>query len=67
MNTFAGEMICDSSFSNGINDRGVWGGGKISGSNVNGIEKITISTTGNGTDFGDLTVARRCLTGTSNG
>ena len=42
--------------------RGVFGGG---GPNVNTIEYITIATLGNGTDFGDLTVARREFAGTS--
>ena len=37
---------------------GVFGGGHT-GSNSNVIDYITIATTGNATDFGDLTVARR--------
>jgi hypothetical protein len=47
--------------------RGVTGGGAQSGdvaSNV--IDYITIATTGNATDFGDLTVARYFLGGASN-
>lgn len=44
-------------------DRGIFGGG-IDLNNV--IDYITISTTGNATDFGDLTVARYQLAATSN-
>ena len=39
--------------------RGLFGGGRISGSNTNIIEYITIQSVGNATDFGDLTEARR--------
>ena len=35
--------------------RGLFGGGNTPGGKVNTIEYITISTTGDGTDFGDLT------------
>ena len=48
--------------------RGVFGGGNHSGAGNTGsniIQYITISTTGNATDFGDLTVARRYLAGLS--
>ena len=47
--------------------RGLFAGGFV-GANVlsNTIEFVTIATTGNGTDFGDLTVARRGGMGTSN-
>ena len=38
--------------------RGVFAGG-YSGSNINVIDYITIATTGNATDFGDMTVSRR--------
>jgi hypothetical protein len=49
-------------------DRGVWAGGWHSpDSYVNNIDYITISTTGNADNFGDLTEARRQLAGTSNG
>ena len=41
-----------------LGGRGVFGGGN-DGSNSNVIDYITIATTGNATDFGDLTVARR--------
>ena len=44
--------------------RGTFAGGNLaasgSGSNTNVIEYITIATTGNAQDFGDLTVIRRC-------
>jgi len=47
--------------------RGVFGGGMNSGSViVNKIEYVTISSTGDVTDFGDLTVARNYLAATSN-
>ena len=39
--------------------RGVFGGGSDSNNPVNIIHYITIATTGNATDFGDLTVARQ--------
>jgi len=54
------------STSNGTNERGVFGGGYVSGA-VNTINYITINTPSNTTDFGDLTVARYDITGTSNG
>ena len=38
--------------------RGVWGGGEPS-ADTNAISYVTIQTTGNSTDFGDLVVARR--------
>ena len=52
--------ICDTT-------RGIFSGG-FTGSNVlsNTIEFITMATTGNSTDFGDLPVARRAGSGTSN-
>jgi hypothetical protein len=46
-------------------ERGLSGGG--SDSTRNTIEYITIATTGNGTDFGDLTQARSGCAGMSNG
>jgi hypothetical protein len=45
--------------------RGVFGGG-YTGSGSNVIQYITIASTGNATDFGDLTVARDSLGSTSN-
>lgn len=47
-------------------DRGLFGGA-ISGGDANTIEYITISSTGNATDFGDLTVQRGWVSPTSNG
>ena len=47
--------------------RGIFGGGRL-GSNsslMNNIEYITIATTGDANDFGDLTVARRRVAGAS--
>ena len=44
--------------------RGIFGGGDP---NTNVIEYIAILTTGNGLDFGDLSVARNRLSGLSNG
>jgi hypothetical protein len=41
--------------------RGVFGGGYATPTNSNVIDYITITTTGNATDFGDLTVARQYL------
>ncbi len=50
--------------------RGIFGGG-IGGSPsraaLNTIDYVTIATTGNATDYGDLTVARNALTACSNG
>ena len=45
--------------------RGIFGGGG-NPSNANNIEYITFATEGNGTDFGDLTVARKMNRGMSN-
>ena len=44
--------------------RGIWGGGD-NGSNLNTIDYVTIATTGNASDFGDLTVARHRTNGAS--
>lgn len=41
---------------------GLWGGG-LAPTSTNTISQISISTTGNATDFGDLTVAREQLAG----
>jgi hypothetical protein len=46
--------------SRSINARGVFGGGASPG-NTNVIDYITIATTGNASDFGDLTVSRHRL------
>ncbi|RPJ55974.1 MAG: hypothetical protein EHM12_11100 [Dehalococcoidia bacterium] len=54
--------------SNGPTNRGIFGGGKdVSEVRLNTIDYITISTTGNATDYGDLTIARNILAATSNG
>ena len=54
--------------SNGTNDRGVFGGGfNLSSGYEDTIDYITISSPGNASDFGDLTVARDSLSACSNG
>ena len=46
--------------SSGTGDRGVFGGGASNSNNpTNQMEYVTISSTGNSTDFGDLSVARK--------
>ena len=45
--------------------RGTWGGGDASPDNV--IDYVAIDTTGNATDFGDLTQARGSVSACSNG
>ena len=45
--------------------RGIWGGGYPSG-NTNVIQYVTIASTGNSTDFGDLTAARSSTRGNVN-
>jgi hypothetical protein len=44
----------------------VWAGGANGTTRKNTIQYVTMSTTGNTTDFGDLTVARHYPGGTSN-
>lgn len=46
-------------------DRGIVAGGFNSSSTSNVIQYITIDTTGNGTDFGDLTSVQNAAAGTS--
>ena len=56
--------------SNGTNDRGVWAGGEMGGGaldNVQTTEYVTISTTGNSTNFGNLTTHQKAGNATSNG
>jgi hypothetical protein len=54
--------------SNSINERGLFAGGGVGGAGQsNKIEYVTISSLGNYTDFGDLTVARTSPGGLSNG
>ena len=47
----------------GINSptRGIFAGGQSNAERINSIEYITIATTGNGSDFGDLTKSRLIL------
>lgn len=52
--------------SNGVNDRGLFGGGD-DGTFRNIIDYITISTLGNSSDFDDLSTATNQLAATSNG
>ena len=47
--------------------RGLIGGGYISPTGTNNIEFLTIATTGDSQDFGDLTQGRNNLTGLSSG
>ena len=58
-----------SSFDNTVAARGLFGGGLSSGTSThhNVIDYVTIATTGNATDFGDLTVARSNVMGNSSG
>ena len=51
----------------GGSDTGLFLGGYIGSAVVNSIDKITISTLGDTSDFGDLTTARYQFAGTSNG
>jgi len=56
--------------SNNLNNRAIFGGGTTNNSievNQNVIDYITISTTGNAADFGDLLSVNRLLSATSNG
>ena len=54
--------------SNGINDRGIFAGGKdLDNDPISNIEYITISIRGDSTEFGNLTQARGLLAATSNG
>lgn len=48
-------------------DTGVFAGGSSGATRYNVMQSVTISTTGNATDFGDLTVARTYLAGCSSG
>ena len=51
----------------GENSRAFFSGGDLSGTKTDRIEYVTTTTLGNGTDFGDLTVARSDGTGLSDG
>ena len=62
-----GERYWSASCSNGTNNRGVFRGGKnVSGTPSNVMDYITISTTGDATDFGDATVTSTFPAGTAN-
>ena len=52
--------------SNGTSERGIWMGGSRDSASNNTVDYITISSTGNAADFGDLTVARSDTMATSN-
>ena len=45
--------------------RGLWGGGE-NGGDSDVIDYVTIASTGNATDFGDLLAAKKLLTALSN-
>jgi hypothetical protein len=45
--------------------RGVFGGGLLGADRQNRIDYITIASTGNGTDFGDLQESKRGVSGAS--
>jgi len=54
--------------SNGTNDRGIFGGGTPDGANdTDVIDYVTISSTGDATDFGNLTLSRSHTNACSNG
>jgi len=53
--------------SNGVSNRGVFGGGANTINALDIIDYITIAILGNATSFGDLTTSRRGLSATSNG
>ena len=55
---FGGSSSASSSISPALG-RGIFGAGSA-GSRVNTIDYVSIASTGNATDFGDLTVARQC-------
>jgi hypothetical protein len=55
-----------SSFDNTVAARGLFVGG-YAANVTNVIDYVTIDTTGNVTDFGDLTISRNSFAGCSNG
>ena len=61
----AGRSYTHAAFSNGTNDRGVWAGGEGSSDWMNTVEYVTISSTGNASDFGDMSVQQKAAGGTS--
>ena len=48
------------------NTKGLFAGGQEGNTKVNKIETITIASTGNASDFGDLTASKVYLAGCSN-
>ena len=48
-------------------ERGIFGGGNVDGVNSNVIDRFSIPTAGNASDFGDLTVARTDISACSGG
>ena len=58
---------CTTSSGTSGGDRGVFGGGEDGSNARNEIDYVEISTLSNAADFGDLTIARYGLAGTSNG
>jgi hypothetical protein len=61
------QMVVGATYSVPDLGRGVFGGGGEDAGTSNVMDYITIATTGNATDFGDLTVAVMRLAGVSNG
>ena len=64
-----GRSYTHAAFSNGTNERGVWSGGEMGGGaldNVETTEYVTISTTGNSTNFGNLSTNQKGAGATSN-
>ena len=63
-----GDRRYGAGLSNGLRDRGIFAGGNINGGVAKDyIDYITILTTGNSTDFGNLTATRYGVSGTDNG
>jgi|19_taG_2_1085344.scaffolds.fasta_scaffold34313_2 hypothetical protein len=65
--TYSSASQRGSGISNGTNERGVIPVGFRDGTNTNFIDYITISSLGDGADFGDLSVGRENTSGMSNG
>jgi hypothetical protein len=66
--TLTTARFCPGAASNTTNNRAVCAGGAPADSvSTASMEYITITSTGNATSFGSLTVSRFCLAGTSNG
>jgi len=65
--TYSESSMLGSGLSNGTNERGVFAVGYRGGIAKDFIDYITISSLGDGADFGDLTVGRHSASGMSNG